>query len=61
MIAVKTEEELAKMRVSGKIVGDTLRMIEPYVKPGVSTMELNSVIEEFIRSAGAIPDRKSVV
>lgn len=59
MIAVKTEEELAKMRVSGKIVGDTLRMIEPYVKPGVSTMELNSVIEEFIRSAGAIPSFKN--
>lgn len=59
MIAVKTEEELAKMRVSGKIVGDTLRMIEPYVKPGVSTMELNFVIEEFIRSAGAIPSFKN--
>lgn len=59
MITVKTEEELRKMRVSGKIVGDCLRMIEPYVKPGVTTLELNTIIEDFIRGCGAIPSFKN--
>ena len=59
MIAVKTEEQLEKMRAAGKIVGDTLRYIEPFVKPGISTLELNSMIEEYIRSFGAIPSFKN--
>lgn len=59
MIAVKTEEQLEKMRVAGKIVGDTLRYIEPFVKPGISTLELNSMIEEYIRSFGAVPSFKN--
>lgn len=59
MITVKTDEELDKMRAAGKIVGDTLRLIESYVKPGVTTLELNSVIEEYIRSCGAIPSFKN--
>lgn len=59
MIAVKTEEEQAKMRIAGKIVGDALREIEQYIKPGVTTMELNSIIEKFIRGRGAIPSFKN--
>lgn len=59
MITVKTEEELDRMRAAGKIVGATLAMIEPYVKPGVTTAELNAVIEEFIRAQGAIPSFKN--
>lgn len=59
MIAVKTEEQLAKMRAAGKVVGDTLRFIEPYVRPGISTLELNSMIEDHIRSFGAVPSFKN--
>ena len=55
MITVKTDSEIELMRQSGVIVGDALREVEKYVRPGVSTMELNSIVEDVIRSAGAIP------
>lgn len=58
-IAVKTEEELEKMRAAGRIVGDTLRYIEPYVRPGITTLELSSMIESFIVSRGAKPSFKN--
>lgn len=59
MIAVRHGAELDKMRAANKVVGDALRMIEAYVKPGVTTMELNAVLEEFIVGRGAIPSFKN--
>lgn len=58
MIAVRTSSEIEKMRAANKIVGDVLREIEQYVKPGVTTLELNSIIEDFILTAGAKPSFK---
>ena len=55
MITVKKPNELNKMRVAGKLTGDTLRYIEEYVKPGVTTAEINRLIHEFITSPDAIP------
>lgn len=59
MITIKKAPEIEKMRRAGKLTGDTLRYIEPYVKPGISTLELNSLIDSFIRNAGAIPSFKN--
>ena len=58
MITIKNSHEQARMREAGKIVGDTLRFIEPYVKPGVTTAELDQLMENFIRSRGAVPNFK---
>lgn len=58
MITVKNSHEQARMREAGKIVGDTLRFIEPYVKPGVSTVELDNLMENYICSRGAKPNFK---
>lgn len=58
MITVKNSHEQARMREAGKIVGDTLRFIEPYVKPGVSTAELDNLMENYICSRGAKPNFK---
>ena len=55
MIPVKTSSELDKMRVAGRITGDALKYIEQFIRPGVSTLELDEKIEEFIRSQGAEP------
>ena len=55
MIILKTESEIAKMRKAGKITGDTLKLLEEKVKPGISTWELNDIAEKYIRSQGAIP------
>lgn len=58
MITIKSDEEIEFMRISGAIVGKALREVEPYVKPGVTTLELNSIIEEIILSEGATPSFK---
>lgn len=58
MITIKTGADLEKMRVACKITGDTLKMIERYIQPGITTEELDRVIEEFIRSQGGTPNFK---
>ncbi len=54
-IIIKTEEEIRKMRISGRIAADTLFFIEPYVKEGVNTEEINKLCHDYIISRGAIP------
>lgn len=55
MIHIKTEEEIEIMRQSCRLAAEVLVMIEPYVKPGVTTGRLNDICHEYIVSKGAIP------
>jgi methionyl aminopeptidase len=55
MIQVKTREEIEIMRESALVVSKTLGMLASEVKPGVSTLYLDKLAEDFIRSEGAIP------
>ncbi|MDU7916499.1 MAG: type I methionyl aminopeptidase, partial [Klebsiella grimontii] len=43
-ISIKTSEDIEKMRVAGRLAAEVLEMIEPYVKPGVSTGELEKAV-----------------
>ena len=45
-VSLKTAEEIAKMRVAGKLAADVLMMIGTYVKAGVSTEELNQICHD---------------
>ena len=54
-IQLKTASELALMREAGRIVALTLERLRDYVRPGVSTAELDALAEAIIRSRGAIP------
>lgn len=36
-ISIKTSEDIEKMRVAGRLAAEVLEMIEPYIKPGVTT------------------------
>ena len=47
-ISIKTPEEIEKMRVAGRLAADVLEMIEPFVKPGVSTGELDRICNDYI-------------
>lgn len=47
-VYIKTPEEIAKMRVAGKLAAQVLEMIVPYVKPGVTTDELNNICHDYI-------------
>lgn len=47
-IHIKTPEEIAKMRVAGRLAAEVLEMIEPHVKPGISTLEIDSICHRYI-------------
>ena len=40
-VTIKTAEEIEKMRLAGRLAGEVLQMIRPYVKAGISTDELS--------------------
>ncbi|WP_371372746.1 type I methionyl aminopeptidase [Thalassotalea aquiviva] len=46
-IAIKTQDEIAKMRIAGKLAASVLEMIEPHVKVGVTTAELDRICAEY--------------
>lgn len=55
MIITKTKEELKLMHESAQIVSKTLGMLAKEVKPGVTSLHLDKLAEEFIRDHGAVP------
>ncbi|HET7559808.1 MAG TPA: type I methionyl aminopeptidase [Limnochordia bacterium] len=55
MIILKSEAEIAKMRKAGRVVGRCHEMIREQVQPGVTTAQLDRLIEEFLRREGAVP------
>lgn len=55
MIYLKTNEEIELLRENNILVSRTLAEVGSHIRPGVSTKELNSIAEDFIRSHGAIP------
>ena len=55
MIRVKSEKEIDLMRESCKIVKEALEFVGSKVKAGMSTKEIDELVERYIRSSGAIP------
>ncbi len=51
----KTKEEIELIRHSSLLVGKTLAEVAKLIKPGVSSLELDKVAEEFIRDNGGVP------
>jgi methionyl aminopeptidase len=47
-ITIKSEAEIAKMRIAGKLAAEVLEMIEPYVEPGITTEELNQICHDYM-------------
>ena len=47
-ITIKTADEIAKMRVAGKLAADVLDMIAEHVKPGITTDELDKICHDYI-------------
>lgn len=55
MIVLKSKDDIEIMRRAGHVVGSTLDMVKRELRPGITTGELDKMIEEFIRSQGSIP------
>lgn len=47
-VTIKTTDEIEKMRVAGQLAAEVLTMIEPYVKAGVTTDELDKICHDYI-------------
>ena len=57
-IFLKTEDELELMRQANQLVGRTLGELAKHIKPGVTTLQLDKIADEYIRDHGAIPTFK---
>lgn len=55
MIYLKTDEEIELMRIANRLVGATLAEVAKVIAPGVTTLQLDKIAEEFIRDNGAVP------
>ena len=58
MIFLKTDEEIELLRQANLLVGRTLAEVAKLIQPGITTLQLDKVAEEFIRDHGAIPTFK---
>ena len=60
MIGIKNKNEIDSMKKACNIVSETLCYLEKYIKPGIETIELDSIAEDFIRSKNATPGFKGL-
>ena len=58
MISIKSEKEIELMRKAGLMVSETHKYLRPFIKPGITTKELDTIAEKFIRENGGIPTCK---
>ncbi len=47
-VYIKTPDEIEKMRVAGRLAAEVLEMIEPHVRPGITTEELDRICHDYI-------------
>jgi len=55
MIIIKSQQEFEIMREPGKVTGKILKELEDFIKPGISTMDIDRFVEDTIRAHGMIP------
>ena len=60
MISIKSEREIELLRIAGNIVHETREYLRPFIKEGITTKELDTLAEDFIRSKGATPSFKGL-
>lgn len=58
MIILKSEREIQYMRDSGRIVAETLDELRKAIRPDMTTLELDQIAEDYIKSCGARPSFK---
>ncbi len=58
MVTIKSKREIELMKIAGRIVGLAHQEVKKHVKPGVTTYELDRVVEQVVRDNDAIPSFK---
>lgn len=57
-ITIKTQQQIEKMRIAGKILAQLDEILKKEIKPGITTKQLDEIAENYIRSQGAVPSFK---
>ncbi|MCU0493158.1 MAG: type I methionyl aminopeptidase [Chloroflexaceae bacterium] len=60
-VTLKSQQQIEMLRAAGHLVRETFEMLRDYVRPGVTTAELDAIAEEFIRRHGAEPVYKGYI
>ena len=55
MITLKTDAEIERMRISGKLTANVLDLLGKNIRPGITTAELDRIAYDYIKSVGAEP------
>lgn len=58
MITIKSDREIELMKEAGKMVSMTHQYLKKYIKPGITTKELDQLAEQYIYSLGGVPTCK---
>lgn len=58
MIEIKTKQEIEYMREAGKILVACHKEIKKMIRPGITTMEIDSFVEKFLKENNATPEEK---
>jgi methionyl aminopeptidase len=58
MITLKTKQEIEKMKKSGELLAACHREIAKRIKPGITTLEIDQFVEEYLHRNGAVPEQK---
>lgn len=59
MINLRSKNEIELLTIAGKIVYDTHQYLKDFIKPGITTKELDLLAEKFIKSKDATPSFKN--
>lgn len=60
MIIIKSDQEIDIMRTAGKVTAQILRDLEDFIKPGISTMDIDRFVEDMIRKNEMTPSFKGL-
>lgn len=60
MIIIKSDQEIDLMREAGKVTGYILKELESFIKPGISTLDIDRFVEDTIRKYGMVPSFKGL-
>ncbi len=55
MVRIKTKDEIERIGESSRVVAEVLALVGAHIQPGVSTIELDRLAEDYIRSCGGVP------
>jgi len=58
MIIIKTMEEIEKMKKAGELLAGLHKEIAKLIRPGITTMEIDRFVEDYLDERGAIPEQK---